>query len=174
MIGPRAAQPERLRAAERLAADHDISSFDCGEPELNEWLRRRALKNEEEGASRTYVVCARQRVAGFYCLANGAVTRAEATGKVRRNMPNPIPVMIIGRLAVDRSHHGQGIGRGMVRDAILRTLQAAGIAGIRAILIHAKSAEAKAFYERLGFASSPVDPMTLMITIAEAKRFLDI
>jgi len=172
MIEHPAAQPERLRAPERLAADHDVSSFDCGEAELNEWLRRRALKNEEEGASRTYVVCVGQRVVGFYSLANGAVGRAETTGKVRRNMPEPVPVMLIGRLAVDHSHHGQGIGRGMLRDAILRTVQAAGIAGIRAILIHAKSPEAKAFYEGLGFAPSPVDPMALMITVADAQRSL--
>ena len=172
MIDHPAAQPERLRAPERLTVDHDVSSFDCGEAELNEWLRRRALKNEEEGASRSYVVCAGRRVVGFYCLANGAVARAEATGRVRRNMPEPVPVMVIGRLAVDQSYHGQGIGRGMVRDPILRTVQAAEIAGIRAILIHAESPEAKAFYEGLGFAPSPVDPMTLMITIADAQRFL--
>ena len=167
-----AAEPERLRAPERLTADHDVSSFDCGEAELNEWLRRRAIENEEQGGSRTYVACVGLRAVGFYCLANGAVMRAEATGKIRRNMPEPIPVMLIGRLAVDRSYHGHGIGRGMVRDAILRTLQAAEIAGIRAILIHAKSPTARTFYEGLGFAPSPVDSMTLMIAIADARRLL--
>lgn len=166
-------QPQVLRAPERLTADHDLSLFDCGEPELNDWLKRRALRNEGEGASRTYVVPAGQRVVGFYSLANGAVLRGQATGKVRRNMPEPVPVMLIGRLGVDRSHTGQGIGRGMVRDAILRTMQAAEIAGIRAIPVHAKSPAARAFYERLGFASSPIDTMTLMVTVADALRCLE-
>lgn len=166
-------QPELLGAPERLEADHDLSSFDCGEPELNDWLKRHALRNEGEGASRTYVVCAGQRVVAFYSLANGGVMRAEATGKVRRNMPELVPVMLIGRLAVDRSHHGRGIGRGMVRDAILRTMQAAEIAGIRAVLVHAKSPVARSFYERLGFAGSPVDPMTLVVTVADAQRSLE-
>jgi GNAT superfamily N-acetyltransferase len=172
VIGRPAPQPEEIRAPERLRADHDASAFDSGASELDDWLRRRALRNEEEGGSRTYVVCVGQRVVGFYSLANGAVMRDQATGKVRRNMPEPVPVMLIGRLAVDRSWHGKGVGRAMVRDAILRTVHAAEIAGIRAILVHAKSAQARAFYERIGFAASTVDPMTLMITVADARRFL--
>jgi predicted N-acetyltransferase YhbS len=114
----------------------------------------------------------RQRVVGFYCLANGAVMHTEATGGVRRNMPDPVPVMVIGRLAVDQAWQGQRIGRGMLRDAIQRIAQAAEIAGIRAILVHAKSDEAKVYYEKCGFHSSPMDPMTLMITLSEAIRSL--
>jgi GNAT superfamily N-acetyltransferase len=161
---------ETLHAPEPLALSHDLSAFDCGAPELNNWLRQRALKNEESGASRTYVVSVGQRVVGFYCLANGAITHAQATGKVRRNMPDPIPVMVIGRLAVDQGWHKKGIGRALLRDAILRTVQAAEFAGIRAILVHAKSEQAKAFYESCGLRSSPVEPMTLMMTIADARR----
>ncbi|HKO06833.1 MAG TPA: GNAT family N-acetyltransferase [Alphaproteobacteria bacterium] len=162
------------RAPEPLTSSHDLSAFDCGAPELNSWLRQRALKNEESGASRTYVVCVGQRVVGFYCLANGAITHAQASGKVRRNMPDPIPVMVIGRLAVDLGWHKKGMGRALLRDAVLRTVQAAELAGIRAMLVHAKSEQAKAFYESWGLHSSPVEPMTLMIPIVEARRVLGI
>jgi len=161
-----------ISAPEKLTADHDLASFDFGEPALDDWLRRRALKNEESGASRTYVVRAGDRVAGYYSLAVGAVAHAESAGRIKRNMPDPVPVMILGRLAVDTAFHGQGIGAGLLRDAVLRTLQAAEIAGIRAMLVHAISDGAKRFYEKYGFRASPVDPMTVMITLAEAERML--
>jgi GNAT superfamily N-acetyltransferase len=163
---------QEIRAPEKLRADHDVSLFDCGEVALDDWLRRRALQNEESGASRTYVVCAGKRVVGYYALAVGSVAHGEAPGRVRRNMPDPVPVMILGRLAVDWNYHGQNIGAGQLRDAVLRTLQAADIAGIRALLVHAISEPAKRFYEKWGFVVSPVDPMTLMITLAEAARVL--
>jgi GNAT superfamily N-acetyltransferase len=162
-----------LEASEPLGAAHDLSAFDCGAPELDEWLRRRALANQESGASRSYVACAGREVVGYYCLATGAVSHAEATGRVRRNMPDPIPVMVLGRLAVDRRWQGRGVGRALLRDAVLRTVQAADIAGIRALLVHAKSPEAKKFYEACGFGASPLAPMTLMITIADAKRGIE-
>ena len=163
---------EAISAPEHLTPAHDLSAFDSGVPELDEWLRRRARANEETGASRTYVVCARGRVLGYYALANGGVAQAGATGRVRRNMPDPVPVMVLGRLAVDRAYQGRGIGRGLLRDAVVRTLQAAEIGGIRAILVHAISEDAKHFYESSGFAVSPVDPMTLMITVADAEKAL--
>jgi len=162
---------EKLSAPEKLRADHNVAEFTSGEPSLDDWLRRRALQNEESGASRTYVVCAGQkRVVGYYALAVGAVAHAGAPGRVKRNMPDPVPVMVLGRLAVDEGFQGQGIGVGLVRDAVLRTLQASDIAGIRAILVHAISERAKRFYEAAGFAPSPVDPMTLMVTVAEAAK----
>ena len=107
-------------------------------------------------------------------LAYPSALRAQATaaGRVRRNMPDPVPVMVLGRLAVDRAYQGRGLGEGLLRDAILRTLQAAELGGIRAILVHAISEEAKRFYERHGFVASPVDPMTLMITVADAEKAL--
>jgi len=164
----RGGQP--LSAPEKLRADHDLSQFDCGEPSLDEWLRRRARQNEESGASRTYGVCAGQQLVGYYALAVGAVAHAEAPGRVRRNMPDPVPVMIVGRLAVHKDFQGRKIGPALLRDAVLRTLQAAEIAGIRAILVHAISERARQFYEDCGFIASPMDPLTLMITVVEAVK----
>ncbi len=166
-------RPQRLRAPERLTSEHVFEDFDSGHPALDEWLRRRALRNEAEGASRTYVVCQDGRVVGFYCLANGAVLQAGAPGRVRRNMPDPIPVMVLGRLAVDRRFQGRGLGKALLRDAVLRTLQAAHIAGIRAILVHAKDEDARAFYQRCGFLPSPIDSLTLMLPLKDAHGALD-
>jgi len=160
-----------LRAPEKLHADHDLARFDCGEPSLDEWLRRRARVNEESGASRTYVVCASEnRVVAYYAIAVGAVTHAEAPGRFRRNMPDPVPVMVLGRLAVDREFQGRGLARGLLRDAVLRTLQASEIAGVKAILVHAISEEARRFYESCGFIQSPLNQMTLIVTLREAAR----
>ncbi|MGA2351275.1 MAG: GNAT family N-acetyltransferase [Terracidiphilus sp.] len=156
----------------RLSANHDLTEFSCGEPSLDHWLRNRALQNEKSGASRTYVVCFGDRAVGYYALAAGAVAHTETTTRVKRNMPDPVPVILIGRLAIDSRFQGRGIGRDLLRDAVLRTLQAAEIAGIRAILVRAISMNAKRFYERYGFIASPVHPQTLMITVAEAARVL--
>jgi GNAT superfamily N-acetyltransferase len=165
-------EQDKLRPPEKLNSLHRIESFDSGNSQLNDWLKRRALKNELEGASRTYVLCAGEVVVAYYCLSNGAVAQTAATGRVRRNMPDPIPVMVIGRLAVDCQWQGKGIGRALLRDAILRTLQAAEIAGIRAILVHAISEEAKQFYEKCGFTASPLEPMTLMLKVSDATTSL--
>ena len=157
---------------EKISAEHDISGFDSGEPVLDDWLRRRAMPNEASGASRTYVVCVGKRVVGYYTLAAGAVTRTHALGRIKRNIPDPVPVVVLGRLAVDKVFHGQGVGTGLLRDAVLRALQAAEIAGVRAILVHALSEAAKRFYEKYGFVASPVEPMTVMITCGEATKIL--
>ena len=166
-------RPHEISPPEKLTAEHDLSGFNSGEPVLDDWLRRRALQNEASGSSRTYVVCANKRVVGYYTLANGAIAHAQAPGKVKRNMPDPVPIMILGRLAVDKDFQGRGIGTGLLRDAVLRTVQAAEIAGIRAILVHAISETARRFYESHGFISSPVDPLTVMITVTEARKLLD-
>lgn len=161
-----------IRAPEKLSAEHDLSTFDSGDPALNQWLLGRALDNEAKGASRTYVICSGKRVVGFYALAVGAIAHANAPGRMKRNMPDPLPVMLLGQLAVDRAFHGRGLGTALLRDAILRTIQAAEIAGIRAILVHAISEEAKRFYTARGFIMSPLDPLVLMITVAEALKML--
>lgn len=163
---------DTVSAPQHLTSEHDVSGFDCGVPELDDWLKRRALQNEGTRASRTFVVTAGGRVVGYYALATGAVDQAVATGRVRRNMPEPIPVMVLARLAVDRAHQGTGLGSALLKDAILRTLGAAEAAGIRAILLHAISEDAKRFYIQHGFAASPVDPMTMMITLADVEKAL--
>jgi GNAT superfamily N-acetyltransferase len=164
----------KLSAPQKLTELHQLAQFQSGEESLDRWLKQRALKNERDGASRTYVVCVENQVVGYYCLANGAIASQIATGKTRRNMPDPIPVMVIGRLAIDQNWQGRGLGKGLLRDAILRTRQAAEIAGIRAILVHAISEKAKQFYESCGFNASPIEPMTLMITIADVEKSLGI
>lgn len=163
----------RLTAPTRISATHDLSRFDCGEPTLNQWLARRALTNEANGASRTYVVCEGNVVMGYYSLANGAIARETAPKRLQRNMPDPIPVMVMGRLAVDLAYQDQGIGRALLRDAIRRVMQAADIAGIKAILVHALSENAKQFYLRHAFVESTADPMTLCLSLATARRAVD-
>ena len=155
-------------APEKLQPQHDVSKFDCAEPVLNDWLRRRALRNQQSGASSTYVVLDNMRVAGYYSLAAGSVARETAPGRIRRNTPDPVPVVVLGRLAIDQDYQGQGLGRALLRDAVLRILQAADIIGVRAILVHALWEEAKRFYEKCGFTASPINPLTLMITLAGA------
>lgn len=163
---------DKISAPEHPNQEHEVAAFNSGVPALDDWLKKRALANEESGASRTYVVTAGGRVVGYYALANGAVAAHAATGRIRRSMPDPIPVMVLGRLAVDKAYQKSGVGIALVRDAVIRTLQAADIGGIRAILLHAISDDAKRFYERCGFSESPVDPMTLMVGIADVQRIL--
>jgi len=164
--------PTEIGLPEKLSAEHDLSEFDSGEPVLDDWLRRRAWNNQTSGASRTYVVCVGRRVIGYYAISAGAIAHTEAPGRIKRNMPDPIPVVVLGRLAVDKAAHDRGVATGFLRDAVLRTLPAAEFAGIRAILVHAISEPAKRFYEKYGFIASPVDPMTVMITTTEAARII--
>jgi GNAT superfamily N-acetyltransferase len=151
-----------------LDRNHDLSFFSSGTVTLDDWLRRRALANQESGATRSFVVCAGEnRVVAYYALASGGVAAIHAPGRFRRNMPDPIPVAILARLAIDLSHQRQGLGRALVQDAARRVMNAAGMLGIRGILVHAISEEAKSFYAMLGFRPSPLDPMTLMISLAD-------
>lgn len=158
-----------LRPPALLTDAHKILGFTSGIDTLDTWLKRRAIKNQKTGASRTFVVCEDRRVVAYYALASSAVAVVEASGRLRRNMPDPVPVVTLGRLAVDRSFQGQGIGRALVRDAGYRVLQAADIIGIRGIIVKAASVEAKSFYVHMGFEVSPLDPMTLMITLSDLK-----
>jgi GNAT superfamily N-acetyltransferase len=157
---------------ELLNAGHAIDQFSCGVPDLDDWLKRRALANQASGASRTYVACLDNRVIAFYAIASGAISAAGATGRFRRNMPEPIPVAVLGRLAVDASAQGLGLGRALFRDAALRLTAAADILGIRGMIVHALSPEAKAFYLALGLTESPGDAMTLMATLADLRAAL--
>ncbi len=161
----------RISPPEPLNTAHNLMQFSCGEAALDHWLRNRALQNEKGGASRSYVVCADGCVVGYYALAAGAVAHTEVVARIKRNMPDPIPVILLGRLAVDSRFQGLGIGADLLRDAVLRSLQTAQMIGIRAILVSAISAEAKKFYERFGFISSSSNPQTLMIIVSEAEKF---
>jgi len=153
-----------------LHDDDDLDRFDCGVPELDTWLRNRARTNEESGASRTFVAATDRHVAGYYALTVGSVVHAVSPGRVRRNMPDPLPVAILARLAVDREWQGRGLGGDLLRDAVLRTLGAAQTLGIRALMIHALSDEARSFYERYGFVASRIEPYTLLATMADLRR----
>jgi GNAT superfamily N-acetyltransferase len=152
-----------------LADDHQLRAFDSGVAVLNDWLKRRARANQVSGASRIFVVCDGDKVVGYYALASGAVNGAATPGRFRRNMPEPVPVAVLGRLAVDQSYHGQGLGGALFRDSALRVMQAAESIGIRGMLVHAISEEAKAFYLALGLSESPLEPLTLMITLADLR-----
>ncbi len=155
-----------------LADKHKASDFDCGNDALNDWLKKRALKNQSNGASRTFVICQGNRVVGYYALASGSVERADAPKSIARNMPEPVPVMVLGRLAVDLTMHGQRLGAALLKDALLRTLNVSKNVGIRAVLVHAISDDAKRFYQKYGFQTSPIDPMTLMLSIRHIEALL--
>lgn len=155
-----------------LANHHDLSKFDSGVPSLDDWLRRRALANQASGATRTFVTSEGATVFGYYALASGGVSVSQAPGRFRRNMPDPVPVAVLARLAVDRRAQGLGVGRSLCADAAVRVAQAAEIVGIRGILVHAISDEAKSFYLALGFDPSPLDPMLLMVTLQDIRAGL--
>jgi GNAT superfamily N-acetyltransferase len=150
-----------------LAAEHELEVFSCGTKPLGDWLKRRARQDEASGASRTYVIAEGRRVVGYHSLAAGSVLHEAATGRAGSGT-----VALLGRLAIDRGWRGSGLGAALLRDAVLRVVGASGTIGVRALLVHAISDEAKAFYEHWGFRASATDPMTLMITIDEARRML--
>lgn len=161
-----------LSAPEPLAGHHDLEEFSSGEGTLDVWLRRRARANQASGASRTCVACEGARVAGYYALASGAVAMASVPGRFRRNMPDPIPVVILARLAVDRAWQGRGVGRALFRDAAMRVNQAADAIGVRGIVVHAISEQARRFYMALGFDECPGEPMMLVVTLGDLRAGL--
>ena len=155
-----------LSAPSPLGDQHRLDDFQCTAPELTRWLLERARPNQASGASRCFVVCdGQQDVVGYYALAAGAVSHAHAPGRIRRNMPEPIPVIVLGRLAVHVDRVGQGIGQGLLKDAVRRTLQASEQVGARALLCHAIDDAAKAFYLKHGFIESPIHDMTVMLPL---------
>ena len=158
---------QALSAPQPLDTTHQLTAFDCGEPSLDEWLRRRALTNHLSGASRTFVVTDLDGVVrGYYALAAGALAHEMATSAVRRNMPDPVPVMVLARLAVDRRAQGGRVGAALLQDAVLRSQGVARNVGVRALLVHALHERARQFYEHYGFQASPVHPMTLMLRLS--------
>jgi predicted N-acetyltransferase YhbS len=160
----------QLSAPQPLLETHSVDSFECGEAQLDEWLKRRALANQISGASRTFVVVDQTgRVCGYYALAAGAVLHQVATSAVRRNMPDPIPVLVLARLAVDYRAQHKKLGAYMLQDAVNRAVAVSRNAGVRALLVHALNDSAKQFYEYYGFQVSPVHPLTLMLSLSRVK-----
>lgn len=161
-----------LSPPEPLSELHVLDGFDCGEVTLDDWLRRRALGNQHSGASRTFVVAdSTRRVLGYYALAAGAVSHSVTTAGVRRNMPDPVPVLVLGRLAVDRRVQGSRLGAALLQDAVRRSMNVADDAGVRALIVHALGEPARRFYEHYGFQPSPIEPLTLMLRLpVPAKR----
>lgn len=158
---------------EKLAPTHDTAEFDCGQEALNRFLHRFALANQRAHSAQTYVTCQAGKVMGFYSLAVGSVRPEDAPPRVTRGLPrHPVPIMILARLAVDRLCQGQGLGRGLLKDALLRTLQAADLAGIRAIVVHAKDDAARTWYGQFEFDPSPTDPYHLFLVMKELKRLV--
>jgi GNAT superfamily N-acetyltransferase len=161
-----------LCAPEPLAARHEIDAFDSGVASLDDWLKRRAIQNQTSGASHTFVVSDNDVVVAYCALASSAIAPAATPGRIRRNMPDPIPVIVLARLAISRSHQGKGLGRALFQDAARRVVHAAQTIGIRGVLVNAISDEANAFYLRLGLELSPTEPMTLMTTVADLRAAL--
>lgn len=156
-----------------ISDDDDLATFDSGEPSLDEYLRTRALANHAAGASRCFVTCRGDRVVGFYALASAGVEHHAVPGRVRRNMPNPVPVILLSRLAIDRKEQGKGLGSHLLRDAITRCVQVADVIGVRAILVHALHDQARAFYLHFDSAPSPTDPLHLLLLIKDARVLIE-
>lgn len=155
-----------------ISEEDDCATFDSGEPTLDEYLRTRAWANHVEGASRCFVTCRNGRVVGLYALASASVERGSAPGRARRNMPDPIPVILLSRLAIDRKEQKTGLGKHMLRDAVTRCVQAADIVGVRAMLVHALHDEARPFYQHFDFEPSPTDPLHLLLLIKDARALV--
>lgn len=160
--------PERSwQRPQPLAAGHVVVGFSCGKPELDDWLIDRALANQISGATKTHVVIEDGRVIGFYALANGAIGHSDVRGRTKRNMPDPIPAVILARMAVDDKHQGIGLGSAMLQSAIETTLAAAKTIGIACLIVHAQDADARNFYLHFGFELSPTDPLHLIVLLRD-------
>jgi len=159
------------RRIEKLRRDHPIDAFDCGQEDLNQWLRKHALQNQGAGAAQTYVGLVGEVVIGYYSLAVGQIEYNDAPERLRKGLArHPVPIMLLARLAVDKNWQKKGVGRALLRDAVLRTMQAADIAGIRALAVHAKDEQARRYYEQFDFAASPADPLHLLVLLKDIRR----
>lgn len=165
-----ASDAEPLGPIQRLLPVHEVDGFDCGKEPLNGFLKRFALVNQRNDSAQTYVGCRGRRVVGYYSLAVGSVMHEIAPARVSKGLArHPIPVMILTRLAVNLSEQGTGIGRGLLKDALQRTALAADIAGLRALLVHAKDEQARAWHLKYDFESSPTDPLHLFLLIKDIR-----
>jgi GNAT superfamily N-acetyltransferase len=162
----------KLSSPTPILIHHELDIFDSGELSLDNWLKKRALKNQASGASRCFVACKDKTVIGYYTLSAGAISQEVAPKSMRRNMPDPIPVLLLGRLAIDKNYHNKGLGSALIRDAMIRAVSIASDAGVFAILLHALSEQAKRFYLSRGFVESPLQSMTLIMTLETVRLIL--
>ena len=153
-----------------LTENHEIKDFNCGEGVLNDWLKKRALKNQTNNASHTIVICQNNSVVGYYAIAAGSIERTQAPKPIARNMPEHIPIIVLGRLAIDKKYQRQRLGAALLKDALLRSLTISRDIGVRAILVHTLSKQAKEFYLQYGFVETPFEPMTLMLSISTLRK----
>ena len=161
------------RTVEKLRRDHRLDAFDCGYPELNRWLEKHALQNQSSNATQTYVGVVSGVVAGYYSLAVAQVEYTDAPERLQKGLArHPIPIMLLACLAVHLDFQSKGIGRALLRDAVFRTLQAADIAGIRALAVHAKDEAARRYYESFDFVSSPTDPLHLFVLLKDLRQLV--
>jgi GNAT superfamily N-acetyltransferase len=162
------------RSIEKLRREHVLEAFDCGQPDLNRWLLKHALQNQGANAAQTYIGLVNGVITGYYSLAVGQVEFADAPERLQKGLAkHPVPIMLLARLAVHQDWQKKGIGRSLLRDAVLRTLQAADIASIRALAVHAKDDAAKRYYEQFDFIPSPTDPLHLFVLLKELRRIAD-
>jgi GNAT superfamily N-acetyltransferase len=156
---------------EKLSRVHDTEHFECGKDALNRFLIRHALQSQQAGATSTYLALDGPRVVGFYSLVVGEIAYAEAAARLTKGLArHPVPVMVLARLAISTDYQGKGLGSGLLKDAMVRTLQAADLAGIRALVVHAKDDEARRFYERYGFEPSPTDAHHLYALLKDVRK----
>jgi GNAT superfamily N-acetyltransferase len=162
-----------VRRVEKLRRGHAVDDFDCGRDQLNKYLQRYAWQNHQAEASQTYVGVVDDAIIGFHTLAAGQVMYDDAPQRLTKGLArHPVPLILLARLAVDLRWHNQGVGRALLKDAMLRTLQAADIAGIRALAVHAKDDAARRFYEHFDFLPSPSDPMHLFVLLKDVRRIV--
>ncbi len=163
------------RSIEKLRRDQSVDAFDCSQEALNGWRRKHALQNQGAGSAQTYVGLASGAVIGYYSLAVGQIEYLDAPERLQKGLArHPVPIVLLAHLAVDKAWQRKGVGRALLRDAVLRTLQAAEIAGIRAIAVHAKDEQARRYYEQFDFAASPTDPLHLLVLLKDIRRHVGV
>ncbi len=159
------------RSIEKLRREHVLEAFDCGQPDLNGWLLKHALQNQGANSAQTYIGLVDDVVTGYYSLAVGQVEYADSPERLQKGLAkHPVPIMLLARLAVHKDWQKKGIGRALLRDATIRTIQAADIAGIRALAVHAKDDDAKRYYEQFDFIASPTDPLHLFVLLKDLRK----
>lgn len=163
----------KLNPPQKISDEHETQDFDCGDVCLNDWLKRKAKKNESANDSRTYVVCNDQKVIGYYSIAMGSIEHSEVPSSLKRNSPNPISVVVLGRLAIDKNWQRKGLGQALLKDAILKTIAASEIVGAKALVVHAISSEAKQFYKANGFIDSSTIEMTVMLPMKDILKNIE-